>query len=868
MDDPILQLLTRGVFILVFGLTLIDFLRWRDLARLEVAALFGSLVPAIALQAVTDLTGFTMPDWAATASVIAVLAQPYLQVRVLGQFKSVPTLQHVVALIGLLVSCGLWFAFGANLPTWGTVAIVVAFAYVEGYATVEFVRSALTLRGLTQRRLIAIASGSGCLATAVVLSGLTTALPSSKWLLVPLMDLLSLGSAIAYYVGMAPPAWLRRIWQSSEIRRFLIGLSGRSGSQRVESILEYLGPAAARATGGIAAMIALASDEHPAVLDLYADPRSRAALAKNDLETLTLERSPAIQSAWRYKVCRALGPADDLGWELYQVTSELDARGALVAPLTAGQHVYGVFIVFVNRASLFVADDLAVLEVLADQAAMAIESAKLLEESIRERSTLAAVMSSMHDGLLVMDSDGLVRYCNGMAAGLLGIDRDHLIGISAKDVFGRVQSRTVNAESVMGEWRRAMRDPEKHPSLEVEFTGPARTVHVELFTVAKQGVGRGLGVVLRDVTTERDLVRTKDELVSVVSHELRTPLASVVGFAELLRTRELAEPQRQQYLTVILEEGRRLTSLINDFLDLQRMESGRQEIAPRRLSLAGLLEESVQAAGPDALRPIELEVPEDLPAVRADSERIRQVMANLLSNARKYSPDGGAVEVIASVADGQVIVAVRDHGLGLPPEAVPRLFEKFYRVDNSDRRKITGTGLGLAISRKIIEAHGGRIWAESEGSSGGSRFSFSLPVADERSTSGDVLIVEDDAGFARLLEAELADRNISVVWAASAEEAIQQLARETPKALVLDLLLPGVQGESFLQTISQKEDWDVPVIVVTVKDLTQQERATMNRLKVEAILRKEPNVRATAADMIEAALRRQSRSRHDEGIAA
>jgi CheY-like chemotaxis protein len=331
-----------------------------------------------------------------------------------------------------------------------------------------------------------------------------------------------------------------------------------------------------------------------------------------------------------------------------------------------------------------------------------------------------------------------------------------------------------------------------------------------------------------------------------------------VGFAELLRTRELGEAQRQQFLTVILEEGRRLTALINDFLDLQRMESGRQEILPREMPLGSLLAQCIEAAGQDPQRPIKLELEHDLPAARADADRIRQVVSNLLSNARKYSPAGGVVSLSARAADGQIIVSVQDHGLGLPLEALPHLFEKFYRVDNGDRRAIAGTGLGLAICRKIVEAHGGRIWAESGGLGQGSRFSFTLPLASVGNRSGDVLIVEDDAGFAQLLEAELAHHGLSAVCVSSAEDAFDQVRSVAPKAVVLDLLLPGLQGEWLLKQIRNTMHANMPVVVVTVKDLNQEERAALDQLQVTAILGKAPSVGALVGDIVENALRKGS----------
>jgi signal transduction histidine kinase len=228
----------------------------------------------------------------------------------------------------------------------------------------------------------------------------------------------------------------------------------------------------------------------------------------------------------------------------------------------------------------------------------------------------------------------------------------------------------------------------------------------------------------------RRMDAVKNELISVVNHELRTPLASVVGFTELLHTRQLDERKRKQFIEVLHQESLRLTTLVDEFLDLQRIESGRQQVVPTATDLASLLERAIASTGDDPTYPTTLEVEPALPLVRADVERVRQVLANLLSNARKYSPAGGPIRVTAARENGAVRVAVVDQGLGIPREAMPRLFEKFYRIDNSDRRRIKGTGLGLAIVREIVQAHGGEVWAESAGPGTGATFAFTLPIAD------------------------------------------------------------------------------------------------------------------------------------------
>jgi two-component system phosphate regulon sensor histidine kinase PhoR len=182
---------------------------------------------------------------------------------------------------------------------------------------------------------------------------------------------------------------------------------------------------------------------------------------------------------------------------------------------------------------------------------------------------------------------------------------------------------------------------------------------------------------------------------------------------------------------VLHQESVRLTSLVDEFLDLQRIETGRQQIVPVPTDLCWLLERAVASAGDDPKYPTTLEFDPTLHLVHADVDRVRQVLANLLSNAQKYSPEGGAIRVRATRQGEVACVSVADAGLGIPGDAMPRLFEKFFRIDNSDRRRIKGTGLGLAIVKEIVQAHGGRVWAESDGPGAGSTFSFTLPIADE-----------------------------------------------------------------------------------------------------------------------------------------
>jgi len=463
------------------------------------------------------------------------------------------------------------------------------------------------------------------------------------------------------------------------------------------------------------------------------------------------------------------------------------------------------------------------------------ESAQAAHLHSEER--LARVVETVAEGLFLVDRGGQITFANAMAEKLVGLSRDviqqrHYAAPAWK--VSHHDGRPMRAEELpvalvlkKGE---AVFDAEiwieRLDGRRVALSVNAAPLHDPDGTIS------GVIATISDVTRRKEVEQLKDAFVSTVSHELRTPLASLRGFAELMLEREFPAAKRREFLEIIHSESMRMGALVDDFLDIQRLESGRAVYEFRSLELAPILEatRALFAAGKHVLR---LSVPSGLPAVRADADRLRQVLSNLVSNAQKFSPPGSEIALGACLEDEHVVVSVADRGVGIDAESQPKLFEKFFRADNAETRATGGTGLGLALVKEIVEAHGGRVWVESTRGQG-STFRFSLPVAPVvpglepgahcSPASTDVVLVEDDESFARLLAERLSADGLCVSVCASGERALEQLQRFPARLVVLDLHLAGaLDGWDVLAALkSERALRAMPVLMLSGSDAIDQ----------------------------------------------
>ncbi|MBX7212437.1 MAG: PAS domain S-box protein [Thermoflexales bacterium] len=407
----------------------------------------------------------------------------------------------------------------------------------------------------------------------------------------------------------------------------------------------------------------------------------------------------------------------------------------IALPLSIGEDFLGQLYVLRRRGGEFSPNDRQVLQSFADQAAIAVNNARLYQQVNAQKQRLDAILESTADGVAIMDGSHRVVLWNRALAALSGVPAGEALGrdfeaairLSDKRAGSTLTEAEANGWPLVGATRPLFVEGDiERPD------GAAVSVEITFAPIfAREALLVNIVANVRDITRFREADRLKSTFVSVVSHELKTPVALIKGYASTLRRPDARWDEKtiDDSLGVIEDESDRLAELIDNLLDASRAQAGSFRLARNEMDLDALVTEIVQRHRSQATRhTLTADVPGDLPLVFADHARITQVISNLLSNAIKYSPDGGEVKVTSRVTPGEVIISVTDPGPGIAPEMQSQLFTRFHRLENALTQRTPGTGLGLYLCKSIIEAHGGRIWVDSDGQHG-STFSFSLPRA-------------------------------------------------------------------------------------------------------------------------------------------
>lgn len=392
-----------------------------------------------------------------------------------------------------------------------------------------------------------------------------------------------------------------------------------------------------------------------------------------------------------------------------KIKTQYFVRSLVYVPLAVRGRVIGVLGVDNRHTKRLITEhDQQLLQALSDYAAIAIENAHLYTRSETERTQLDTVLHEIEDGVMAVDDEQRIVLINRTACEAFGVNPADAVGHPLVTVIHNAEAR----ELLSGTGRKG------------EITledGRVFNAHVTPITKV------GHALVMQDITQLKRIDRIKSEFVSTVSHDLRSPLTAILGYVELLSRVGPVNEQQAEFIKRVRQSVHSITSLIGDLLDLGRLEAGldaRKEatLLPliMRYAVDGLRQQS------DAKhQTILLEAPADLPSVLANPLRLRQMVTNLLDNAVKYTPEGGAVRLAARAEGDQVVLTVSDGGIGIPAADQPYIFDKFYRASNA-RSDFMGTGLGLSIVRSIVENHGGRVWLESKPNEG-TTFTVVLP---------------------------------------------------------------------------------------------------------------------------------------------
>lgn len=558
-----------------------------------------------------------------------------------------------------------------------------------------------------------------------------------------------------------------------------------------------------------------------------------------------------LPSTWRRGQTEPLVSMRDLRVEQAEPWIEALAPGVaslLAGPLIANGQFCGLLALASSRPAAFESHHVPLLRSVLGQVSSAIGNAEMyhiisqqaqeLGQMLRSQQEQAtereAILTSIADGVIVNDTNGTIILINPAAERILGLTRDQLLGKGFRNLFAvfdpRGQEEAINAMEIL----LSPPIPEVSKTFKFNLEMGNRVIHALLSPVLAPEQGfLGVVTVVRDITKEVEADRAKSDFVSTVSHELRTPMTAIKGYTDLIYAGAVGpiNAEQQRFLATIKSNTDRLTALINDLLDISRIETGRIRFELQSLQIGEVIADVVNVLANQAEakhQTLVYEVAAGLPDIMGDRDRLTQVLTNLVSNAIRYTPDGGRVEVRAYSVEKAVRVDVRDTGIGIAPEDIGHIFERFYRASHPIVQETRGTGLGLAIVKMFVEMHGGRVWVESTPGKG-STFTFILPIPVGKEEEGErvskhltarirsVLLVDDDRDAVNLSRKVLEDGGYRVLVLGSGRPVANWVKEKRPDVVVLDLILPDVGGLDVLRELKENpETADVPVIVQSI----------------------------------------------------
>jgi two-component system NtrC family sensor kinase len=438
--------------------------------------------------------------------------------------------------------------------------------------------------------------------------------------------------------------------------------------------------------------------------------------AKNVDEKVARGLRMRVEDSLAGRVIRTGKPVLIAGEGAQKLATAYLVKSLLMLPLKVPDRgVVGV-LVMANRVSerSFTEHDLHLLSALADYIAVALNNASLVGDLQEEKSKLETILRETGDVVLVLDEQECLLVCNRAARRAFGLGDD--------DVLGQPINAVINNQELLD---LLVSPPEVTQALNTGISlADGRTLNAHVSDI--QGVG--LAIVMQDITHLEELARIKSEFVSTVSHDLRTPLTTIQGYVDLLHLVGPLTEQQQEFISRVQRSLSAITDLVGDLLDIGRIEAG-YDLEMVKTELEPIISEAVAELKPKAQaqgQELRAHLTQELPPVRGNPRRLRQVISNLVGNSVKYTPEGGHIVVEAVVAEEHITISVSDDGIGIPLEDQPYVFDKFFRVDAPETLDIPGTGLGLSIVKSVIEKHGGRVWVESTPGKG-SVFTVLLP---------------------------------------------------------------------------------------------------------------------------------------------